>query len=83
MTYGGGGFQTNYIVAPCVPSSTRSSPQSLSIRGEISPVHAPASLQCMFWAPTKTSVLDKALFTPRALVKVADGLALFFASHKL
>ena len=38
------------------PSSTMSRLQSLSMTGEISPVQAPWSAQCMFCAPTLTEV---------------------------
>ena len=41
----------------------------MSIGGEISPVHAPESAQCMFCAPTFTRVAASACFTSRTEVK--------------
>ena len=38
------------------PSSTIEAPQSFTMSGETSPVHAPLSSQCMFWAPIFTRV---------------------------
>ncbi len=38
------------------PSSTRWAPQSRTMSGETSPVHAPWSAQCMFCAPIFTFV---------------------------
>ena len=46
-----------------------SSPQSVSMTGEISPVQAPSSAQCMVCAPTFTEVGARARLTSRTAVK--------------
>ncbi len=71
------GFRRNARAASEWPSSTRSRLQSFSIGGEISPVQAPLSSQCMFWAPTLIEVAARISFTCRTAVKGGMMKALY------
>src|SRR5207247_2053249 len=51
------------------PRMTWLQPTCFSIAGEISPVKAPSRSQCMFWAPSKTSLPRNASATAARAVK--------------